>query len=294
MPKLQRTAAPLSVILGAAGFALRRVWRSQGFEKVMTGFGDIEEYLPIRGHYTITLQFALLALFCVLAIAVTIWVRKKKLSAGYNYGSAFTTIPASTFAQYSYFLLVLACGFCMALLSFPYLKMAQDTINSKITTVCITALFALAGIALAALPIASRFSAPKKPSMGILCLTFAPEILFALLLTLYFRDHQTDPLLIGITPNILALASCAGGFYTETGYAFNKPTPCRAILSHMCAVFFGITALGDMEITPIFWLILIASLILFVNLVTFSFRLKRNTDEERFLPKKRKIRESAV
>jgi len=49
-----------------------------------------------------------------------------------------------------------------------------------------------------------------------------------------------------------------------------------------------------MEITPIFWLILIAVIILFVNLVTFSFRLKRNTDEERFLPKKRKIRESAV
>jgi hypothetical protein len=106
----------------------------------------------------------------------------------------------------------------------------------------LAALTAASGIALFGLAADSLGESPSK--LSLIC-AVVPELLFTAWLLLLYRRNQTNPVRLEYVFQALAVASAALSSYFTAAFVFGRPSPIRAVFSHIAAVYFLATAAAD-------------------------------------------------
>ncbi len=226
MRKLKFSALILTVIMGIAGFVLRRYELLHVFEE--------DTGLPTRGAPVTT---ALIILSCAaLAAGIIIAILAGKCEPG-SYGEA---MYKGTWD----FVLAAASGIAVVLGAVVGVISAAGAGRMGIAELVQIILALAAGISMA---VCAWKGVRRGDTNGLRLAAIVPAVFLCYWMILAYKDHSSDAVLLDYVYMLLAMAAGALYYYYSAGFAFNKPMFRRTVCCAVVTVFFAAAAAADME-----------------------------------------------
>ncbi|MDR2615713.1 MAG: hypothetical protein LBC28_03945 [Oscillospiraceae bacterium] len=210
---------------GAVGFLLRQSELTRGFEP--------DTGLPVPGAASTAalVAYSIFVLAAAMAVSAVIKARFKIKPA---YREAFA--PSDKYVIFT--AMIAAVVFVSGAMLFVEARGAEYARSLAVLAVLTVA----SGVAIFCLAADSR---GEKPSKASLVCVIIPELYFTAWLLLLYRSNQTNPVRLEYVFQALAAASSALASYFTAAFVFGRPSPIRAVFSHIAAVYFLATAAAD-------------------------------------------------